>query len=192
VDENVDSVRRKLSNTSQAWLLLFDNADDPNLSLSPYLPAGERGDIIITSRNPGCQHYNTVGYEEVGQLSLDDSMSLLTKIAYGVTNTSQQAMEEGKKIVEALGCLALAIVQAGAYIRESSCTLQDYLEIYERRRRKLLQYLPKHLGTNYRYSVYATWQVSVDMIESRHDTMSNSTLRLLSLLGFYHYDQIPV
>jgi hypothetical protein len=29
------------------------------------------------------------------------------------------------------------------------------------------------------------------MIESRHDTVSRQTLRLLELLGFYDYDQIP-
>jgi len=43
----------------------------------------------------------------------------------------QDAMEESKKIAEALSSLALAIVQAGAYIRETSCSLHDYLEIYE-------------------------------------------------------------
>jgi tetratricopeptide (TPR) repeat protein len=192
VDENVDSVKRQLANTSQTWLLVFDNADDLNLSLGPYLPAGERGDIIITSRNPGYQHYNTVGSQEVERLSLDDSLSLLTKIIYGATSSSQQVAEEGKKIVEALGCLALAIVQAGAYIRETSCTLQEYLEIYETRKRNLLQYLPKHLGTDYQYSVYTTWQVSLDSIESRQDTVSSHTLQLLNLLGFYHHDQIPV
>src|SRR5947207_11096341 len=58
LDENVDSVKRILANTLQAWLLVFDNADDPNLSLSSYLPPGNRGHIIITSRNPQCVHYN--------------------------------------------------------------------------------------------------------------------------------------
>jgi hypothetical protein len=61
VEENVDSVKRKLINTSQAWLLVFDNADDPELSLTPYLPAGDPGDIIITSRNPGCHVFQHRG-----------------------------------------------------------------------------------------------------------------------------------
>jgi hypothetical protein len=107
-----------LANTSHAWLLVFDNANDPNLSLGLYLPTEERGDIIITSRNPGYQPYNIVGSQEVERLPLDDSVSLLTKIIYGATSPSQQDMEEGNKIVEALGYLALAVVQAGAYIRD--------------------------------------------------------------------------
>ena len=192
MDENVDSVKRQLANTSHGWLLVFDNADDPDLSLASYLPAGDRGDLIITSRNPGCQQYNTLGSQEVGRLSSDDSVSLLTKTIYAVTSPSQPVSKEGKTIVEALGCLALAIVQAGAYIRETSCTLQDYLEIYERRRQDLLQYLPKHLGTDYRYSVYTTWQVSIDRIECQQDAVSHHALRLLRLVGFYHHDQISV
>jgi hypothetical protein len=154
VDDNIDSVKRQLANTSQAWLLVFDNTDDPKLSLAPYLPAGNRGDIIITSRNPQCQSYNTVGYKEVGRLSPDDSVSLLNKIVYGATCPSQQNTEESQKIAETLGCLALAIVQAGAYTRETSCSLHDYLEIYERRERNMLQYLPTHLGTDHRYRLH--------------------------------------
>jgi tetratricopeptide (TPR) repeat protein len=192
VNENIDSIKRTLANSLQAWLLIFDNADDPDLSLAPYFPAGDRGDILITSRNPQCQAYNTVGYQEVGRLSPKDSVSLLDKIIYGATSRSQEASEEDQKIVETVGHLALAIVQAGAYIRETSCSLHDYLELYKRRRRNLLQDLPKHLGTDYKRSVYATWQVTVDMIESMQDAASYSALRLLSLLGFYHHDQIPI
>ena len=192
VEQDVVSVKRQLANTSQAWLLVFDNADGPDLSLQPYLPTGQRGDVIITSRNPGCQHYNTMGCQEVGNLSLDDSESLLTKVIYGGTSPSQSMAGAGEKIAEALGCLALAIVQAGAYIRETGCALQEYLDIYERRKRSVLEYLPKLLGTDYQYSVYTTWQVSIDAIESRKDAVSQHALRLLGLLGFYHHDQIPI
>lgn len=152
VDENIDSIKRTLANTSQAWLLVFDNADDPKLSLAPYFPAGNRGDILITSRNPQCQIYNTVGYREVGRLSPDGSVSLLNKIIYGATSPSQGAAEEVQKIVETVGHLGLAIVKAGAYIRETSCSLHDYLELYNLRQRDLLQDLLKHLGTDYQYS----------------------------------------
>ena len=128
---------------------MFDNADDSDLSLHLYLLAGERGDVIITSRNPGYQHYNTIGYREVGKMSLNGSVSLLTKMVYGATGPSQQLAKEGKMIIEALGYLVLAIVQAEAYICETACALQNYLEVYERRKRRVLEYLPKHVGTDY-------------------------------------------
>jgi hypothetical protein len=94
--------------------------------------------------------------------------------------------------VDVLGRLALAIVQAGAYIRETSCSLHDYLDTYERQKTALLRYLPDHLGTHYQHSVYTTWQASVDLIESRQKTTTHYALRLLSLLGFYHLQRLPV
>ena len=109
VDENIDSVKRSLANSLQSWLLVFDNADDPNLKLDPYLPTGNRGDIIITSRNPQCRNYNTVGYLEIGRLSVEDALSLLSQIVYSEIQVPPTAAEKGKKVVDALGRLALAI-----------------------------------------------------------------------------------
>ncbi|KAL9098250.1 MAG: hypothetical protein Q9163_006061, partial [Psora crenata] len=193
VDENVDGVKRKLANMSESWLLVFDNADDPQLGLEPYLPTGNRGDVIITSRNPQSQLYNTVGCREIGRLSPEDSMSLLYRIACGTTSSSLHTLEDCQKIVEALGYLALAIVQAGSYIRETSCSLHEYLEIYEERRDIVLQHLPKHHGTLYSHSVYTTWQVSIDKIASGQDQiLSKQTLGLLKIICFYHYDLIPI
>lgn len=157
MDKNIDCVKQVLANTSQAWLLVFDNADDPNLSLAPYFPAGDRGDIIITSRNPESRQYNTIGSREIGRMSYEDSEALLLKTAYGDTAPDNRFKGEGWKIVKTLGRLALAIVQAGAYIRETSCPLDDYLECYRRRQKEVLAYFPKHSGTDYRYTVYTTW-----------------------------------
>ncbi|KIW35358.1 uncharacterized protein PV07_02057 [Cladophialophora immunda] len=192
VDETVDCVKRRLANAAQTWLLVLDNADDPDLSLSPYLPAGNRGDIIITSRNPTCQQYNTVGYRHVRQLSSDDSVSLLNKIIYGSSNSSELDTHLLQEIVETLGCLALAIVQAGAYIRETSCSLYKYLEIYQSRKTSILQRVPKHVATGYQYSVYATWQLSADMIQSREEAVPCYATRILKLLGFLHHDRVSL
>ena len=72
MDTDIDNVKRVLANISESWLLVFDNADNPKLPLTPYFPAGSHGDIIVTSRNPGCSQYNTVGSKEIGQMSVDD------------------------------------------------------------------------------------------------------------------------
>jgi hypothetical protein len=95
-------------------------------------------------------------------------------------------------VVETLGCLALAIVQAGAYIRETSCSFDDYLELYRRPQEEVLTYFPKYLDTDYRHTVYTTWQVSLDKIESMQDAVSSHALTLQYLLCFYHHDQIPM
>ena len=156
VDREIDSVRRAFANASKPWLLVFDNADDPDLSLTPFFPAGDRGDIIITSRNPGCCQYSTVGSRKIGRMSCEDSEALLYKTAYGGMSPDVRSETDGRKVVETLGYLALAIVQAGAYIRETSCPLGEYLECYQRRQKEVLGYLPKHSGTEYRHTVYTT------------------------------------
>jgi hypothetical protein len=71
----------------------------------------------------------------------------LGKIIHGTTISWQDnAVEESRRIVEALGCLAIAIVQAGVFIRETSCSLHDNHESYQRRKRDLLSHLPTHLS----------------------------------------------
>lgn len=120
LEPDVGKVRRELTNTSHTWLLVFDNADDPKVSLTGYFPTGGRGDVIITSRNPDCQQYSTVGHEEIGRMARDEALSLLTKTAYGQENIEHKdAINALGQIVDVLGCLALAIAQAGVYIRET-------------------------------------------------------------------------
>lgn len=172
--------------------MVFDNADDPQLSLSAYFPTGDRGDIIITSRNPGCRLYETVGYCEVGSMQDSDSHALLSRIIYGNSSITEEDKRCGKEIVSALGHLALAVTQAGAYIRETMCTPNHYLELYRHRRQDLLGYDSRHSGTDYRYTVFTTWQVSLDRIESIQDGTSAFALEILRLVCFYHHDRVPL
>lgn len=196
VDHDIDSVKRALANTSQPWLLIFDNADNPRLPLAPWFPSGDRGDVIVTSRNPDAGQYSTVGVKVVTQMLSEDALELLNKTAFGtaIKQGDDHACNDkvGLQVVQTLGCLALAIVQAGAYIREISCSFQDYLELYRRRRDEVLAYVPKHVGTDYRYTVYTTWQVSLDQLESSHDEASQHALTILRLLCFYHHEQVPM
>jgi len=54
--------------------LLKRNADYSHLQLAPHLPAGNRGNIIITGRNPRCEQDSTVGSRQLhlGELCVDD------------------------------------------------------------------------------------------------------------------------
>jgi hypothetical protein len=75
------------------WLLIFDNAEDP-AALARYLPAG-RGQVIITSRNPGWQELATpVG---VDVLERSESIALLRRRAPQLTDG------EAERIAQALG-----------------------------------------------------------------------------------------
>ncbi len=50
INESVNDVQDFLGKMQEDWLLIFDNADDPNVELSKYIPQCNHGNIIITSR----------------------------------------------------------------------------------------------------------------------------------------------
>ncbi len=81
LEAKVDNTRRFLSNATKQWALILDNADNPLLDLSLYFPVGNRGVILITSRNPECAVYATVGLYELGAMGVDEAITLILKTA---------------------------------------------------------------------------------------------------------------
>ena len=51
VGNTAESAKHYLSVLKTPWLLVLDNADDPNLDLGPFIPGCQHGSVIITSRN---------------------------------------------------------------------------------------------------------------------------------------------
>jgi hypothetical protein len=114
-------VKRWLSNIPDTWLVIFDNADDLDLDISVYFPLGNRGIILITTRNPDCKVHVTNGsWREIMAMQTDEAISLMLKES-GHNLRDETAWETAKPAVLMLGCLALAISQAGAVIRQGIC-----------------------------------------------------------------------
>ncbi|MFF1301224.1 MULTISPECIES: FxSxx-COOH system tetratricopeptide repeat protein [unclassified Streptomyces] len=92
--------------TRSRWLLVFDNAEDPN-ALAPFLPGGP-GHVLITSRNP---HWHTHAVPlDVDTLSRTESVALLR--AQGAVLTDADADD----IAATLDDLPLALAQAAALL----------------------------------------------------------------------------
>ncbi|KAH8588254.1 hypothetical protein B0O99DRAFT_693645 [Bisporella sp. PMI_857] len=125
IEENINATRTWFSNISNNWLLLFDNADDASIDISRYFPSGGRGTIVITTRNPECRVHQTVGSYEFSGMKTEEAITLLLKLV-GKENSSQHEYEAAKSVVSTLSNLALAIIQAGAAIRQNLCRLEDY------------------------------------------------------------------
>jgi tetratricopeptide (TPR) repeat protein len=179
-----------LSRSEDPWLLIFDNADDPSLDLSQYFPIGNRGAILITTRNPDCVVHATAGSMEFDRLSVEDAVELLIKTAAIEDLSSEDPRILANLIVETLGCLALAIVQAGAAIRQKLCTMGDYCDIYSRQRKRLLSHQPVQASSDYRFTVYTTWEVSIKMIENLSNETAENALELLRFFSVLHFDGI--
>ncbi|KAL6714664.1 hypothetical protein ACLMJK_008089 [Lecanora helva] len=190
LEARVDIARRWLSNVSKSWALILDNADDPRLDLSKFLPVGNRGVILITSRNPECMVYATVGSYELGAMNVDEAVTLMLKTAGIRDLSSQSTRESAKPVVLTLGYLALAITQAGAVIRQGRCRIEEYCELYARRRKELLSQQAIQGGDDYRYTVYTTWEVSWEMIEKMSNEAGEDALELLRMFSFLYYESI--
>lgn len=201
--EDVGIVKRWLANADKPWLLILDNADDPSMNISNYFSTGGRGTILITSRNPECTAYCTVGSNEISGMALDDALTLLLRVS-GEKDVSNESLRTlAKRVVETLGCLALAIVHAGALVKQKLYNLEDYCEAYSRNRQGLFGHQTIHTGMDYKYTVYTTWEVSIEMIRklsSNNPTNSScwssvnveNALDLLNIFSFLHLDNIPV
>ena len=190
LEARVAVVQQWLSNVSESWALVLDNADDPRLDLSPYFPVGNRGVILMTSRNPECKVHSTVGSYEVGAMSVDEAVTLMLKTA-GIRDLSSQSIREtARPVVLTLGRLALAITQAGAVIRQGHCRMEEYCTLYARRRKELLSQKAIQGGDDYQYTVYTTWEVSRQMIEEMSSEAGQNALELLQIFSFLHYEGI--
>ncbi|KAL2043537.1 hypothetical protein N7G274_003844 [Stereocaulon virgatum] len=190
LEANVDVARGWLSNIPELWALIVDNADDPRLDLSPYFPVGNRGIILITSRNPESTVHATVGSYELGAMSMDEAVTLMLKTAGVYDLSTQLTRETAKPVVQTLGCLALAITQAGAVIRQGRCRIDEYRTLYAQRRKELLSQKAIQGGDSYRYTVYTTWEVSRQMIEEISSEAGQYALELLQVFSFLHYEGI--
>lgn len=111
-------------------------------------------------------------------LKSEEAVTLLLKRSK-ILKPTDSDIEDARCITEQLGCLALAIEQAGAYISARQLTLQEYIELLQCQRNELLKY-PVQLGS-YQRSVFATWEVSFRQIE-RDSKLAAKLLLLLSFL----------
>ncbi|KAF8594629.1 TPR-like protein, partial [Ceratobasidium sp. AG-I] len=158
----------------ERWLLVLNNADDPDLNLHEFLPSCDHGDILITTRNQQVVSHATgpESYCRVGGMRPDDALGLLLKSS-GADRTEETE----------LGNFALAIVQAGAYMRARQCGVAEYFRIFQKARAHLLRERPSKQMSDYNLSVFATWEISFRQLGSR-------AVQLLHLMSILHHEGI--
>ena len=185
-----EEVKTWLANVRHSWLLIIDNADNPSIDYAAFFPSGNKGNIILTTRNSQCRDHATIGFEDLDHLDLQDATSLLfnaTGIAESLRGDKTKAAE---KIVQDLGFHTLAIIQAGAFIKLRFCSFEEYPNLLKKQEEQILKYHPKQAqSTN--GSVFATFEISATHLESSQDQSCTDALSLLQILGFFHFEEIP-
>ncbi|KAJ6547782.1 hypothetical protein DFH09DRAFT_1505737 [Mycena vulgaris] len=168
-----------LSSRPAEWLLLFDNADDPQINLNKFFPQCKHGNILITSRNPRLRTY-AGSHSLISDMEEPDAVALLLKSC--AEETTPRNKELATDIVKALYYLPLAIIQAGAFISKSGA-LSSYLKLYSENQARLLSEPPDQSHDDYAQTVYTTWQISFERL-------SKPAATLLQLCSFLHHNGI--
>jgi tetratricopeptide (TPR) repeat protein len=198
VNDSVDSVLQWISYLQEEWLIVFDNADVPPPEVvEKFIPSGNRGNILITSRNRSMGRI--VSFEnriEIKEMEERDAITLLLKA--GCLDSSPEHLEVSKKIVTELGCIPLAIDHAGAYIEAGKCDIDQYLRLFSVHRQALMSDVTFTGASKYNRTVYGTWDLSFKEIEKRAGGYSTpegaqaaqAAILILQICAFYHHTNI--
>ncbi len=169
----IDALRR--GNPYDKWLLIFDNADEPE-DLYDLIPHGP-GHVLITSRNHRWQ--SVAESIEIETFSRSESVEFLAKRAPKAI-TSAAANE----LAVELGDLPLALEQAGALQRETGMPTSEYLELLREQTQELLA---ESKPSDYPVSLTAAWRISVAQLAE----VQPGALELLRCCAFFGPDPIP-
>lgn len=184
-----------LSELEDPWLLIIDNADNPDLDLESLFPESDWGHILITTRNPDFRCYGTARTNdsvELKGLKKDEALQLLLKEADVPRPWDASTEAAGNEITRTLGYLALALIQAGTSIYRKICDLKDYLQFHNDYRSKRRARPPSSASPDKEDRVYAAFDFSMTYLQTKNTNVSQDAVELLNILGFYHFEHIRV
>ena len=178
------------------WVMIYDNADNGYQVVEKFLPPGNGGNILITSRNFELCRI-TEDSMEVLEMEEEEALSLLVKSAR-LNYTSQDVQLVAKQVVSKLGGIPLAIDQAGAYMIACRCLLDEYLGLYAKHHDQLMCNPYFKGASDYGSSTYETWEISMKEIEAQvakgiglGAIAAKSATVLYRIIAFLHHENIP-
>ncbi|KAH0553453.1 hypothetical protein GP486_006477 [Trichoglossum hirsutum] len=171
MESKIAFVKYTLEQWGSPWLMVFDNYDRPGefKNISDFFPQGQTGSMLFTSRHTDSKRLGIA--ISVLQMTEDEGLELLLRQSELESNRDNAVA--GKKIIRKLGCLPLAIDQAGAYITARKLPLQLFAEHYGERKEVILKRTPslweyrRRLGKDKDetlLSVFTTWELSFQQI----------------------------
>lgn len=194
IDDIILAVKSWFSGQDGRWLFVFDSADEIGneeghaLDIEKYMFDLSTTHTIITTRSLVAKDMSTDTPVEVGMMEESEAIDLFNRCAKLRDHTQAS---EVKLIVQELGCLALAVTLAGFYISQTpqlALNIRDYLPIYRRQRKSLLDQKPRKIVHQYGESVLTTWETSFQSIEKR----SPASAQFLMFLACISPDDIDI
>jgi len=160
------------------WLVVVDNADELSWGINKVIPKGRRGNIIITSQDGQSPRLFDRGCEKlcVHTMEPSEAKALLRHLNWDFNLAPASIQDISREIVDLLGCLALAVDLAGAYIHEDAdkedsnqeAALERYLVDYGRHQDALLRKDYYRGLSSYDKTVWTVWDTTLETIERRY------------------------
>jgi tetratricopeptide (TPR) repeat protein len=170
-----------LAGTDLSWLLVYDNADDPDI-LEQYVPTSG-GHVILTTRN---HEWATVGQPiEVDVFERPESIELLQRRSMDDTGTPRIHAAEADELAERLGDLPLALEQAAAWYLATAMPVKEYIELLDSHMKDLLS---EGKPANYPVTVAAFVTLAVEQLR----VTAPGAAQLFELFAYLGGEPVPV
>lgn len=205
-DKEVDIIRlvrdHLSEDSSNAWLIILDNADDHNLWLKSavtsdsseksscplieYLPRCTHGRILITTRDSQLGYRLAEGKHEpihVTRFGPEEASRLLMAKLYEGSNLS---LGDAYELTAVLEYLPLTITQAAAYLNQIETTATDYLQLFRTGISDIPELLAESVDDPSRdretsNSIFQTWRLSFEQI-LKQNPRAAEILSLMAML----------
>jgi tetratricopeptide (TPR) repeat protein len=178
-----DSLRFLAHPDNHDWLVIFDNADDPDLPLTTFIPEGDHGTAIITGRNLALAKLSPTAHWHLQGMGELESIQVLLKAAQREVASNEAESNAVTDLSRLLGGLPLALVHAGNYCDTTKIAFSEYLERFKSHRSKLMTMQPPLQLDKYSYSTYTSIKLSYSLLDEQ-------ARDLLHLLSFFHPSNI--
>jgi hypothetical protein len=158
------------------WLLVFDNAERPQ-DLTPWLPGGTTGHILITTR--------TQGWDELAAPVEVDVLARTESVAILRARVPALSSADADQLAEALGDLPLGVAQAAGYLAETGMSANEYLHLLSTRAGEILA---EGRPLSYPRSLAAATQLAIDRLAGQDPAGAELT----QLCSFLAPEPIPL
>ncbi|KAL4971289.1 tetratricopeptide repeat domain-containing protein [Aspergillus desertorum] len=198
LEPNENAAKYWLSSLQQPWLLLIDNVDNPEIDVMRLCPSGERGVILITTRNPSNKIHGTEGsgFLHLERLEAEEASDLVLAAAFFPRPWEIATRKYAKRIAHMLGYLPLALIHAGKAILDKLCLLSDYPEYYERTWDRIRRARSRSIHRSSQetqvsdLTVWSSYEMIYVGLRNKTDQRSRDALELITMFSFFYWENI--
>lgn len=197
-DMTLSKVLTWISKQQRPWLLVLDDVDQQHLSEQMHKVLCGRwkrqacGHILLTTRREPKEVCESINLEssfclEVSTFPEEDARRFLVARCDVNDSTVQKAALD--ELISELGCLPLALEQAGAHIKALQCSINTYLEEYKTQRLNLLSQHPRakplwEYESKHRLAVHTTWLLNFEYVrKSPHGEIASGFVQAAAFLA---------